>query len=942
VKVSSQFISSHVEKVLHRADAPYQWLGDEPGSFRKPWDEAEVRMCLFACWPYEQTAGNQAIPLVYRIVNEAPWALCDRSYFPATPRDLSLLEGKVPIFGIESKHGLLDFDVVGTSISYPVLVVNFVKQLQMSGIEPREWVRRERSAEYPMVIVGGQAYGGPEVLAGIADVVFCGEAEDEPGNPGLVAVLEAIRDFKRAGLWESDRDECYRLLAREFSFLYFPRFWEVRYGYEDRPSVEHVLGRDAAPSKQVTAIIPTLEGMPAPVVKRFVADLDAAQPLDEPPLLYHNTGLGAGDLEVGRGCPAWCSFCALTYRQKPYRQRSVESSVEFGKRLVRNTGATALTPFAPDFPMHTQKKRLLVELLTKVSDEVDTSSMRVDDYLDDDQYVHLQMVGGVETLTLGVEGNSQRMRDLVGKGTADEDIREAVRKAILAGVRRIKLYMIAFLPGEQDADVYRLLRLARDIAQIRDSMRPSVRIQFSWTPLLIEANTPMQWFAPTTINYVLTDVWDELKRLRIGFKLGSKVRKDKLALQQLSQRASREQGMAIVEVLAEHGQGSWGGVPLTLYEDLERRLVERGFLNGFADAFDERDREDMFGWEHIDQGIEFSLMWSIYEKMRSFLERTSATAQEYDSLFPPEYRGQEWVERCDDRCSGASCGVCSPRDLEFRRRYVEASAEEVSVDPSSVKVIDQRTVQRRVWLRLVRAGSHRWVEDEHILHVVRRAAFRAGVPIAKRTVRTAVVGPPARNWVSGVEYVEFGVAESAPEEVARWVEEMSADLPEYLRLSGFRVSQHGLREQVGQSLYELETEFEDPDGLLERWERATEVLVPVYEASPMGVTRRDLDVKGLVGGVWFVRDGHRLFMRFLFSEGGRVSPYAVWAGIGGKASWLEAAKFPLRRLETFRKSSVIGAECASCGGGVPESLFGEPYGDRCPRCADVGAVSVLG
>ena len=72
--------------------------------------------------------------------------------------------------------------------------------------------------------------------------MFCGEAEDEPGNPGIVAVLDAVRDFKRAGLWHGDREECYRRLAREFSFLYFPRYYDVRYDYEQRPTVDRVAG----------------------------------------------------------------------------------------------------------------------------------------------------------------------------------------------------------------------------------------------------------------------------------------------------------------------------------------------------------------------------------------------------------------------------------------------------------------------------------------------------------------------------------------------------------------------------------------------------------------------------------------------------------------------------------------------------------------------------
>ena len=84
--------------------------------------------------------------------------------------------------------------------------------------------------------------------------------------------------------------------------------------------------------------------------------------------------------------------------------------------------------------------------------------MRVDDFIADPQYVMLQAAGGVDSVTLGVEGNSQRMRDFVGKGAADEDVKEAVARAIRAGIKRIKLYMIAFMPGEDEGDIYQRAR----------------------------------------------------------------------------------------------------------------------------------------------------------------------------------------------------------------------------------------------------------------------------------------------------------------------------------------------------------------------------------------------------------------------------------------------------------------------------------------------------
>src|ERR1700739_4479228 len=107
---------------LWKFDGPEAFRGQQPGSARKDWGSAQVRMLLAASWPYMQAAGNNSVPVVYRCVNDHPAALCDRYYLPATPRDFRLLErGGLPVFGTESKHSVRDFDVFATSISYTVL-----------------------------------------------------------------------------------------------------------------------------------------------------------------------------------------------------------------------------------------------------------------------------------------------------------------------------------------------------------------------------------------------------------------------------------------------------------------------------------------------------------------------------------------------------------------------------------------------------------------------------------------------------------------------------------------------------------------------------------------------------------------------------------------------------------------------------------------------------
>jgi len=267
---SPDAIAAWLDATLHRFDGPAQFLGTEPNAMRRGWDHTDVRWLLAASWDYSQAAGNMAIPALYDAVHKAGhWAMADRWYLPATQRDMDLLEkGRMPVFGIESRRAAADFDVVGTSISYPVLFMNFCKHLMMSGI-PLRWAdRADRAGDYPMVIVGGQAWASPEFMAPVADCVWLGEAEEEPGNPGITAVCERIREFKRMQAWTANRNACYLKLAREFNFLYFPRFTVVTYHYEDRGLPE--------PTKMVGGFLPLVPDLPAHFRARRVGNLDNA------------------------------------------------------------------------------------------------------------------------------------------------------------------------------------------------------------------------------------------------------------------------------------------------------------------------------------------------------------------------------------------------------------------------------------------------------------------------------------------------------------------------------------------------------------------------------------------------------------------------------------------------------------------------------------------
>lgn len=933
---SPDSIERWLDENLYRFDGPAQFLGTEPNATRRKWELTDVRWLLAASWDYSQAAGNMAIPALYDAIHKAGvYTLADRFYLPATPRDMDLLErGQVPVFGIESRHQARDFDVLGTSISYTVLFMNFCKYLMMSGI-PLRWADRD-PGDYPMVMAGGQAYCAPEFMSPVVDCVWLGEAEDEVGNPGISAVCERIAQFKKDGTWASARESCYLAMAREFSFLYFPRFTGVAYHYEDRGLPEL--------TQMVSGYIP-LHGVPAVFKARRVGNLAEADLMTSAPVLFSDPGMGSGDVEVGRGCEDWCGFCRLSWVTKPYRQEPVARSLDRARRWRDNMGSVDISLVAPDPPVHTEKKRLIAGLLENVTGRVDASSMRIDDYNSDPDFSLLLQVSGTTALTLGLEGNSQRMRDLAGKGTSDADVEKAVTRAIRAGIRKIKLYFITNWPGEEQADVMKIVELGKRLADIRNGFGEAaagVQIIFSWTPLLIEAQTPLQWFAVTPPDYVLQEALTELRDHRIWIKIGSKASPPKLAFFQACQRASRQAGEAIADVIEYYATASWGGFPKDMREKLDEAMKVHGFLNGLDDIFGERFFEDLLGWEMIDTGVSRTLMWRAYRDMVEFLEGTDAGT--YDSEVPEGYHGNEWVPKCGQQCSGTACGVCSREDLELRRQYAHAVDRDLTAEP--VRPIDQATVAQRVRMKVERPEKFRFVSGTFLEYAVRRAGYRAQADMARagrlvpdmavESVSLASSGTSYRERSVGVDYVEFGLTRVTDHfDIGEYLIKMAVHMHPHLHWGGnFAVLPAAARLPVRPvGLWELET-GDDPAVLAERlkwWGGAASVPVLIRaESFYAGVTTTEGDARDHVADIWLARDGQRTVLRMYLN--GRLGPYQAYAALAGKPSWIEAARYTAQRLEFF---SGGAQPCEGCGRPVPSSLLDVPWGERyCPRCGD--------
>ncbi|MFM7192949.1 MAG: B12-binding domain-containing radical SAM protein, partial [Microcystaceae cyanobacterium] len=132
---------------------PARYLGNEWGAVHKPWESASVRWVLTYPEVYELGASNLGHIILYSILNDQPGQLCDRTYLPAPDLAAKLRETQTPLFALEAQRSLLDFDILGFSLSYELGATNILEMLQLAQI-PLTWPERT-NGDYPLIFAGG-------------------------------------------------------------------------------------------------------------------------------------------------------------------------------------------------------------------------------------------------------------------------------------------------------------------------------------------------------------------------------------------------------------------------------------------------------------------------------------------------------------------------------------------------------------------------------------------------------------------------------------------------------------------------------------------------------------------------------------------------------------------------------------------------------------------
>src|SRR5262249_4244547 len=455
-------------KILPQVEKPARYIGGGGNENKKDFYSAPGKFALAFSHAYENGMFPNRLPLLYDLFYKKPDVVSERGFSPWRDMGEKLREERIPLYSLESKKSLLDFDIIGFSLMYELCYTNMLAMMNLSGIPLRTV---DRGLDEPLVIAGGTCTVNPEPITDFVDAFVVGDGEEI-----VFEIIDKYMSLKGTGL---GRREILWEIA-QIPGVYVPSLYETAID----PASGMLLPRKTA-------------GLPFPVRRRILMDLNRYPFPTKTLVPYTEIVFDRVSLELFRGCERGCRFCQAGVIYRPTRERNPVQVFQAAVEQVKNSGYEEISLNS----LSTGDYSRLPQLLTWLNQQFQTdrvalslSSLFASSITKDiiRQIKQVRKTG----FTIAPEGGTDRMRKVINKFMSESEILHASELAYKEGWEHIKLYFMIGQPTETIEDVEGIVYLARKISDLgKRQHHRSGKVHLGVSSFVPKPQTPFQWIA---------------------------------------------------------------------------------------------------------------------------------------------------------------------------------------------------------------------------------------------------------------------------------------------------------------------------------------------------------------------------------------------------------------------------------------------------------------
>ena len=720
--------------ILQSVLKPARYTGGEWNAVRKDWEGVQCRFVLALPDVYEVGMSNLGLAILYEILNRRADIAAERVYAPWVDMEEQMRERSIPLFSLESRRPIREFDFLGFSLQYEMIYSNVLNMLDLAGIP---LYARERGEDMPFIVGGGPCVYNVEPIADFFDFFVIGEAEEV-----LPELCDALIVWRAEGRPGGRRGFLTRLLA--IDGIYVPAFYEPLYD-------------EAGHFREMRLLHPAARPV---IYKRVVRDMDAVMSVEHPIVPYMDIVHNRMMLELFRGCSRGCRFCQAGIAYRPARERTEERLRRMAEGLIASTGYDEMSLTSLSSADYSCLGRLVDDLMADNAGEkisFSLPSLRIDSFSID--LAHRMQQVRKSGLTFAPEAGTQRLRDVINKGVTEENLLTACGAAFRHGWKQVKLYFMMGLPTETDEDIIGIAKLAKKVVDLYTEIRGrrGCKVTVSVSCFVPKPYTPFQWFGQLPI--------EEFQR------------RQQLLKEHITDRSItfhyHDARLSVIEGVFARGDRR---LAPALYEAWKKGAK----FDGWSDLFD--DSRYFAAFETC--GVDWEYFSRRTRTIGEPLPWTHTSPGVLERFLKSEWQKALAASLTEDcrrtHCTG--CGICPTLGVdvidyartEAERAVLSAEKDSAVGEASPASVETGNPAERRlfVYRGLITKGEElRYVSHLDYANLFVRACKRAHLPMAYSEgfnphMKVAFASALSLGAASDAEYVDFEMKEAlAPSEV---------------------------------------------------------------------------------------------------------------------------------------------------------------------------------